>query len=474
MMARWTILGLTLVLGSPLAGQQPTRPAPPPAVHVVRGAVYDSVARGPLVGAVVQIAERDAAGPVFSVVTDSTGHFRIADVPAGHFLIGFYHEALTVLGLDAPFRPLDLAGDSTVTVDIAVPSGAVVHALRCGGDSALLRRGMLAGFVRDAVRGSPLAGAAITVEWRAIAFDPGNYRTITQQAAATVSDDGTYRLCALPGNAPLTLRASAPGYHGVAAPIEVPTAGVARQDLRLADSSALRGAASIRGRVVHENGNAVRSGRAAIAALGRDVPVRDGAFILSELPVGTWVVTARAVGVDAKSAIVDVAGSGTTSTTITMSDRAQPLDAVTVVGAPSRETRVLDELLFRKRFGAGTVFLPGNPFLQGANRATDVLRAARGFSPKPNGGYYGRAVQSVSCEAAGKCKVTPRCDKIRVYVNGERLLDGLENLDNAVVVREVIGIEAYPDLAFAPPEWRFSGGDGACAIVAVWTRGGPR
>ena len=473
-MVRLTLVGLTLLLGSPLGGQQPTRPAPPPTVHMVRGSVYDSVARMPLVGAVVQIAERDAAGPVYSAETDATGHFRIADVPAGHFLIGFYHEALTVLGLDAPSRPLDLTGDSTVTVDIAVPSGAVVHALRCGGDSALLRRGMLAGFVRDAVRGSPLAGAAITVEWRAIAFDPGNYRTVTQQAVATVGADGTYRLCALPGAAPLTLRVSAPGYHGVAAPIEVPTAGVARQDLRLVDSSALRGAANIRGRVVHENGNAVRSARASIAALGRDVPVRDGAFFLTELPVGSWVVAVRVVGVDPKSAVVDVTGRGTTSTTITMSDRAQPLDAVTVVGAPSRETKVLDELLFRKRFGAGTVFLPGNPFLQAANRATDVLRAARGFSAKGNGGYYGRAVPSVSCDPFGKCKTSPRCDKIRVYLNGERLLDGLENIDNAVPVREVIGIEAYPDIAFAPPEWRFMGSDSACAIVAVWTRGGPR
>jgi hypothetical protein len=473
-MVRLTLVGLTLALGSPLGGQQPTRPVPPLILHVVRGAVYDSVARVPLVGAVVQIAERDAAGPVYSAETDSTGHFRIADVPAGHFLIGFYHEALTVLGLDAPSRPLDLVGDSTVVVDIAVPSGAVVHALRCGGDSTLLRRGMLAGLVSDAVRGSPLAGAAITVEWRAIAFDPGNYRTITQQAVATVGADGTYRLCALPGDAPLTLRVSAPGYHGVTAPVEVPTAGVARQDLRLVDSSALRGAASIRGRVVHENGNAVRSARASIAALGRDVPVRDGAFFLTELPVGTWVVAVRTVGLEPKAAVVYATERGSASTTITMSDRAQPLDAVTVVGAPSRETRVLDELLFRKRFGAGTVFLPGNPFLAGAGRVADVLRAARGFSPKPNGGYYGRAAPTVSCDPFAKCKASPRCDNIRVYVNGERLLDGLENIDHAVHVREVIGIEAYPDVAFAPPEWRFSGGDGACAIVAVWTRGGPR
>ena len=464
MITRRTLLGLTLLLGSRLAGQQPTPIVPPPTLHVVRGVVYDSVARAPLVGAVVEIALRDATGPVYSSETDSTGRFRITDVPAGHFLVGFYHEALTVLGLDAPSRPLDLAGDTEVVVDLAVPSGAVVYALRCGGSSTASRRGMLVGYVRDAVRNAALAGLTVTVGWRAIAFDPGNYRTVSQRAVATVDADGAYRLCDLPADAPLTVEVSAPGVYGVTAQIEVPTAGVLRQDLRLVDSWATRGAASIRGRVVHENGKAVQSARASIAALGRDVPVSNGTFVLTELPVGTWVVAVRAVGVDPKAVVVDATGSGTTSTTITMSDRAQQLDAVTVVGAPSRETKVLDELLFRKRFGTGTVFLPDSPFLQGASRVTDVLRAARGFSPKGDGGYWGRPMP----------RALHGCDKIRVYLNGELYLGGLTSIANDVLVREVIGVEAYPDVAFAPAQWRFLGSDTTCAIVAVWTRFGPR
>ena len=164
-MTRWSPLGLALFLAAPLAAQNP------PPRHVVHGVVFDSVAQAPLAGAVVQIAPRDATGPLYSATTDSSGHFRIADLPAGQFLIGFYHDALTALGLDAPLRAFDLAADTSVTIDLGVPSGAVVHALRCGGDSPTSRDGLLAGFVRNAEDHTALTGATVAVEWRAIALE---------------------------------------------------------------------------------------------------------------------------------------------------------------------------------------------------------------------------------------------------------------------------------------------------------------
>ena len=230
-MPRWSPLGLVLFLAAPLAAQNP------PPRHVVHGVVFDSVAQAPLAGAVVQIAPRDATGPLYSATTDSSGHFRIADLPAGQFLIGFYHDALTALGLDAPLRAFELAADTSVTIDLGVPSGAVVHALRCGGDSPTSRDGLLAGFVRNAEDHTALTGATVAVEWRAIALDPGNFHVVPQRAVATVGLDGSYRVCALPLDAPLTLRVAAPGHRALVGPIVVPVAGVARQDVRLADSS---------------------------------------------------------------------------------------------------------------------------------------------------------------------------------------------------------------------------------------------
>lgn len=266
------------------------------------------------------------------------------------------------------------------------------------------------------------------------------------------------------------LRVTAPGYRTIAGPFEISRAGVLRQDLRLADSTAARGAARFAGRVVHENGKPVTPARAVVTALGLDTPVRDGAFAFTELPPGTWVVEVRSIGLEPRSVLIDATEGATASATIAMNDRSQALEAVTVVGKPGRESKVLDDLLRRKRYGAGTVFLPGNIYLLSADRVQDVLRAARGFSSKGDGGYYGRAVRSCYVDENNRKQCTLKCDRIRVYLNGERVSDGLQAIDNRVTVREVLGIEAYPDIAFAPPEWRFSVGDQACAVVGIWTR----
>jgi hypothetical protein len=464
-------LGLVLFLAAPLAAQDSA-----PLRHTVHGVVFDSVAQAPLAGAVVQIAPRESSGPLYSAATDSTGHFRIAGLPTGKFVIGFYHDALTEFGLDAPLRTFALAADTNVTIDLGVPSGPVVRALRCGGDSATSRDGLLAGFVRNAEDNTALPGATVTAEWRAIALDPGNFRVVPQRAVATVGPDGTYRVCALPLDAPLTLRVTAPGHRALVGPIVVPVAGVARQDVRLADSSVGRGPASLRGRVVHEDGKAVTSARAGIAALARDVPVQNGAFFLTELPLGTWVVEARAIGLEPRSMWFEATERGTAATTITMSDRAQPLDAVTVVGEPSRNSRILEDVLRRQRSSFGTVFLPGSPWLQGALHAADVLRAARGFRYVSPTEIYGRPVPP-NLDHTSNNKRRGLCTAINVYVNGEFFPGGLEELDHVAPVRDVLAVEAYPDVAFAPLQWRSNVGamypDGSprqvCAVVVVWT-----
>jgi uncharacterized protein YcfJ len=75
-----------------------------------------------------------------------------------------------------------------------------------------------------------------------------------------------------------------------------------------------------------------------------------------------------------------------------------------------------------------------------------------------------------------------------VYVNGEFFPGGFEELDIVAPVRDVLAVETYPDVAFAPIQWRTNlGASGAtasgatpmrdgtdaprqvCAVVVVWT-----
>lgn len=465
-----SMLALAWCVAAPLAAQEPTLGR----THTIHGVVFDSVSRTPLAGAEVHVALRNALGRPFTTSTDSAGQFRIVGLPSGQYLIDFNHEVLGALGLEAPLRAFSLERDALVNVDIGVPSGAVVRSLLCRGDSAASHDGMLAGFVRDARDPEVYTGATVAVEWKAIALDRSNFRTVTQRARAPVGADGAYRLCGLPPDMPLDLRVTAPGRRAIAGYVQVPSDGVARQDIRLADSAGVSGPAHLRGIVMHENGRAVTSGRAILAALGRDVPVDSAGFVMADLPPGTWVVEVRSIGLEPRSALIESTERGNAPTTVTLDNQMQQLDAVTIIGTANRDSKVLSELLLRQRTSFGSVFLPGNPVLQNAIYASDVLAAARGFSYRSHTEIYGRAGGNGTM-----------CATIAVYLNGMFFPGGFDALDEAVPASKVLAIEAYPDIAFAPPQWRMNrlidesqstvgramkSESAPCAVVVVWTR----
>ena len=80
--------------------------------HVVQGVVFDSVANRPLADVTVQLAAREGLGAPLTATSDAGGRYRIANVVPGRYVLGFYHDALTTLGLDAPVRSLDVGSDS--------------------------------------------------------------------------------------------------------------------------------------------------------------------------------------------------------------------------------------------------------------------------------------------------------------------------------------------------------------------------
>jgi hypothetical protein len=452
-----------------IAAQQPSAAT----THTIRGTVYDSVAAKPLAGAVVQIAANDAATAPATATTDSLGHYRISGVPSGRFVVGFYHDALTTLGLDAPTQGIELAGDTLVTVNLAIPSSATVRAIRCG-ESSPFAPGMLVGFVRDAESRGAMPDAKVTVQWGAIALDPGNLRTVREQVTAAIEDDGSFVACRLPLNAVLDVAVTAPGHRVLNGPVvNVPASGIARLYVLLSDSVARTGSAIVRGRVLRESGKAVGAGLVVIAALGRAVPVQDGSFVVGNLPTGSWIAEARVMGVEPQTELVTATDSAVASTTFRVSDHPQRMDAVTVMGKPDRNLSVLDDVLRRSRIGSGTTFLPGNPALRNALWTSDVLKEARGF----------RYISPDSSVGRGGCA------NVAVYVNNMRQPDGLRGLDLVAPVNEVLAVETWPSIEFAPVQYRpsplgrLSEGPGeglahigssptpsACALVLIWTR----
>ena len=332
---------------------------------------------------------------------------------------------------------------------------------------------MMVGFVRDAEQCAAVPGAKLQLAWRAFALDAGNYRTVTERATATIEDDGSYLACHLPIDAPLDLQVTGLGHRAVGGTVAVvPAGGIGRFDVSLADSTIVRGSAIIRGRVTRSSGKAVSTGRAAITSLGREVPIKAGAFVLGDLPQGTWVVETRVMGSDPQSVLVNATDSAATLAAITVADQAQHLDAVTVVGKKDANSLLLDEVLRRKRIGMGTVFLPGSPALKSATFTSDVMREARGF-------HYGFVYPN-------RILITGRngCKPVAVFVDDMLQPYGFDGLDGVAPPSEVLAIETYPDILLAPIQYRISKTvltsygsrkpQTYCAVVLVWTKNRPR
>jgi hypothetical protein len=405
---------------------------------VVQGVVVDSVGARRLPGATVQLARRDAMGAVRRVSTDTAGRYAFADVPPGEYVVGFDHDALTALGLDTPVRALSVgAADTLVTADLAIPSSAVVRALRCG---AGLRadRGLLLGTLREATSGAVVPGATLSLYWGALALDSGPARLVTERATATIEPDGTYLVCGLPRGVPLTLGVTAPGHHAVGGPVvEVPDHGLGRLDVRLVDSAVARGTAVIRGAVRHASGTVVAAGRVVVQGLAREVPVREGAFVLGELPAGSWVIETRVLGTAPQARLVTVDAAAPAEVLLRVAATAQLLDAVTVVGAMDRDTRVLQEVLARRRHYGGTFFLPGSDAMKFAHLTSDLMKEARGF-------------RWISPTKISGC--------VALFVDDSYQPAALELLDVIAPLKDVLAVETYPNIALAPIQYRHAFG----------------
>ncbi|MBI2408132.1 MAG: carboxypeptidase regulatory-like domain-containing protein [Gemmatimonadetes bacterium] len=441
----------------------------------VAGVVFDSIAGKPLAGAVVQVAIPDSPSAPRTATTDTLGRYRIGELSAGRVIVGFYHDALTELGLDAPMRSVELTAGVATTVDLAIPSSAAIRELRCG-VSEPYAQGMLVGIMRDAQTRRAVAGAKLAVHWRAFALDSGDYRVVTERRPATIEADGAFLVCHLPTDVPLDLAVTAPGHRSVdGTVVNVPVMGIGRLEVQLSDTALTTGTAIIRGTVKRESGKAVTSGRVDIKALARDVPIQDGQFVASNVPSGTWVAQARVIGVEPQDVLVTAAESAVTTAVITVGNGPQRLDAVTVVGKPDRTLRVLDDVLRRSRVGMGTTFLPGHPALRSALTIADVMREARGF----------RQISRDKVTVAGRGGHD--CGSVWVYVDDVRMAGGFETVDASVTPREVLAIETWPDIRLAPVQYHRSApppssgptrrGYGApppepapCALVLVWTR----
>jgi Carboxypeptidase regulatory-like domain len=179
--------------------------------YAVEGAVFDSSAGQPLVGARVSLR-----GTPFSATADAAGRFRIQLPDTGSYMLVFEHPRLDSLGFDAPSRTVRVAGPLT-TADIAVPPLAVVRSALCPGSRGAARPGILHGIIRNA-DGVVMSWATIKYRWAQYTVAPASPQsplpaassvpvTTSAPGATFVADSrGRYLICDVPpGRYRLTL-----------------------------------------------------------------------------------------------------------------------------------------------------------------------------------------------------------------------------------------------------------------------------
>ena len=485
------------------------------------GVVYDSLARGPLAGATVQLVRAGDLLEGRAASTDAVGAFRIAALAPGRYLVAFEHPLLDLLGVEVPPRLVALGpGSDTVRVDLGMPDLGRMRPVVCGNAQAVTdSTGLLAGRVRDATDDAPVADATIVLTWSELAFGAGGVHIERRRVPVPAGPDGRYIACGVPTGVEIAASAAAPGRASGAVALQLPVRGFARRDFALGETAAgapgaAAGAMSEVGVATRDTttahpraGDAPAPGAARVAApsAGTLVPsvargtaratvrlygtVRDsagrglggarvsiwgtvaaavagadGAFALVGLPAGTRTVEVRAIGFAPRRVAVDLAAGRDSRLDIPMGSAIVPtLGPVTVYGTAVPLSSTDRDFLQRQRTSAFGRFLTAADLLRlQPPTMTWALRQMPGLKLAPNG-RLGSAVIGRTYQNG-----YPADCPAQVVVDGLPLEPG-DDVDQFVTPGRVAGVEVYIDQTYAPPQYSGPKTNG-CSVVLLWTR----
>jgi len=442
------------------------------------GTVYDSVTNSPLAGAEVQLVDVDNRTRAYTVRADSLGRFRIPAMRPGNYAAGFFHPSVDALGIEPPLRSATIHAGSDNVLDLVIPGPARIKTVVCGERPAPDSSGAIAGVVRDATSGLPIADAKVVLSWREIVIDKRGLVSQQRRVPAQTSEDGTYRICDLPGADTVIGSAELANRRSGLVEIGIPIGGIARRDFSLGDSSSaiavradsgaaanasadvqrattvLRGSAALSGLVHGADGKPMQGATIMVWGTGLETRSRpDGRFTLTGLPAGTFSVEARMLGYEPKRVAVDLSPQTPVAVDLEFKDRVQQLSRVVVMGKPSRTASDIVGFLERSRNGMGHYITGSDETLKHALTVTDALRATPGIQVVPGSGFGHVILMRGGCVPV-------------VYVDGMQMQDGYETLDDIVPPQQVAGMEIYAGLGEAPVKYQSNG----CGVLLVWTK----
>ena len=340
----------------------------------VGGYVYDSLARAPLAGAVVQLVAPDnLARNNRTARSDSLGRYTLDDVADGRYLLGFLHPMLDSLGVEPPPREVFVDNHRAVRADLAIPGPARFRVAICGAKAGADSTGVLIGVVRDPRDGAPTAGVAVRGEWLEITFGPGGISRRTPRLTATTGENGWFAMCNVPTAGSMVLRAMRGADSTDLIDLSVPSNGFVRRDLYVG-----RARATLSGTVVAAAGGKPLAGAQMRIADGPLARSDDkGEWTLPDAPAGTRMFEVRAIGHYPQRFPVNVV-DGAPPVRVALSTLKAMLDTVRVMATRPVFSRDRNGFEARRIEGSGRYLTAADIAKRSPTLTSDIFRMVQG------------------------------------------------------------------------------------------------
>ena len=444
----------------------------------IEGTVFDSLLTGgPLRGATVYVI-----GTTLITTTDARGRFTITGVPSGDQAVTFSHAAFDSAGLQAPIAQVKVTGLSATKLTLATPRGESLIKATCGKPQD--RTGLLLGVVRDIETGNPLPRARVLSRWFELTIEKKGPRYQTLETSATSDAAGVFRLCNVPADIPVFVRARAAGHETGRMEVYFAGSDVLFRDfaVSLEDSAAtvapdsafesstdsaaiatIKGTGVARGVVRDVDGRPVPNAKIGLLDAAATVTSDgEGRFTLRDVPAGTQTLESRAIGYAPGRQAVVLKPNAPVDVDVKLLRTAQKLANISVIGTEKRGRLTKWGVEERRRRGIGFFMDAEEIAKKSGIYLGDVLRFAPGLTPMYSS--KGRTYAMRSTATGDRCSPTYYLDGIRWYaLDTSPILE----LERFISLNDLAAVEVYAGGAGLPMQ--FDSGTG-CGAVAFWTK----
>lgn len=433
----------------------------------VSGVVHDSIARAPLAGAIVQLVSVDSLARLGRTATaDSLGTFTFGDVPAGRYMLGFFHPMLDSLGVEPLLRDVRVEGTRPVRADLGIPSASRLRATICGVRAAADTGALVIGVVRGARSHVPAAEAQVIGMWVELSFTAGRVGRHIPRLVVKTAENGWFAMCNVPSAGTIALMARRGLDSTDLIEVDVSAERFVRRDLYIGPVLHRRtGHGRLTGVVVAAVGGAPVAGARVGIRDGPETSANErGEWTLINAPFGTRMLEVRAVGYFPERNAVDVV-AGAAPIRTALSTTKSVLDTVTVTESSVRERNISD-FHERRRSGVGAYLTPEDVARRRPTVTSDLFRMVPGLRVERT--PYG------DTEIQMRGTFDERCAP-GVYIDGVYVRDlGADAIDTWVNPNEIAGIEIYTGPGV--PAQFTTGMEGGglsgqiCGSIIIWTK----